>query len=453
MFNFNSTQIIGASHSGESHSDILTRYHVSDSVIGESSTCKVFLGCNKETQSPVAVKKLANRVKAQSEVTTLKEVQTFNLPHQVRFRDYFVHFNPTDGSEDHCIVLDLLSAPNISYSFLNREKLDRRLTLSEIKSIANQLLEFLLDLHNHNMIHYDIKPANLSWQWESRSLKVFDFGSSRKVNIDHSLPAVTYSYAAPEVILVKKQTCSYDIWSLGCTLFHLIQKEQLFKNAKNLSTLDIPDCYLMQIVEQIGKPSREYLKKCKRASACFDDHLELKKKWPLRKKPNWKTQITTTLTSEGVSQEEIQLWIDLLSSMLCYENRGTAQELLKSPLFKDEIKAHLVFDLKYKCKMYLQPAAKIHKSLDTVTLLDLGEMKFDIEINLKYDKNCCLHVPLDPNNQYLLYLVDNQKKMAFPIHLENEGILDITNYQAELSQMSEHFTVDVPEAACKKIKN
>ena len=136
---------------------------------------------------------------------------------------------------------------------------------------------------------------------------------------------------------------------------------------------------------------------------------------------------------------EIQEWVKLLNSMLCYENRASAKDLLDNPLFIGEIHVNLILDPRNKCRMHLLSASDYSKG---------------ITMDFYSDKNTCLHIPRDPEGQYILILQNDTKEIKVPITLKNEGTLDITKYQAELdsvrTSLLDRFNAGDGESSTKK---
>ena len=75
-------------------------------------------------------------------------------------------------------------------------------------------------LHDHNIIHQDIKPDNILVD-DNCNFLVTDFGISKKENTADSSIGGTRAYMAPEVYAGKTSKES-DIWSLGATAVELL---------------------------------------------------------------------------------------------------------------------------------------------------------------------------------------------------------------------------------------
>lgn len=91
-------------------------------------------------------------------------------------------------------------------------------TVSEVKCIMMQLLTGLKFLHNHFIVHRDLKVSNL-FLTDKGVLKIGDFGLARKYSIPlkpMSPEVVTLWYRAPELLLrAPEQTTAIDMWCVN----------------------------------------------------------------------------------------------------------------------------------------------------------------------------------------------------------------------------------------------
>lgn len=122
---------------------------------------------------------------------------------------------------------------------------DRNKRVSFLPGVTCALIDALAYMHDAEFLHRDIKPANVLLRYDhdkksaSSSLtKVWltDFGASRTYSTNHatnhdSAPPllltpnmVTYAYRSPEMKEAYYNDRS-DIYSLGCTLIHLLSGE------------------------------------------------------------------------------------------------------------------------------------------------------------------------------------------------------------------------------------
>ena len=142
--------------------------------------------------------------------------------------------------------------------------IDKRVPLdpTQIKCIMKQILEGVCFLHSHNVMHRDIKAANILMN-NKGEIKLADFGLARNT-IDVTLldategksmlytnPVVTLWYRAPELLLgSKKYTPAIDIWSVGCCFAELLNSKSLFNGGNEKKMME-------QIFQKCGTPTLE----------------------------------------------------------------------------------------------------------------------------------------------------------------------------------------------------
>ena len=94
----------------------------------------------------------------------------------------------------------------------------------EEKRLLNWLFQLclsLLYLKENEIIHRDIKPSNI-FLLKDDTIKLADFGISKKVSKEDGMFIGTPVYTSPEIISKKDYSYKADIWSLGVTFLQLI---------------------------------------------------------------------------------------------------------------------------------------------------------------------------------------------------------------------------------------
>ncbi|KAI1427059.1 mitogen-activated protein kinase [Xylaria sp. FL1777] len=120
-----------------------------------------------------------------------------------------------------------------------------------VRSFVRQILEGLSYLHNRDIIHRDIKGANILVD-NKGTIKISDFGISKKLEASNILsgannnknrPSLQGSvfWMAPEVVKQTSYTRKADIWSLGCLVVEMMTGQHPF-----------PDCSQLQAIFKIG---------------------------------------------------------------------------------------------------------------------------------------------------------------------------------------------------------
>jgi serine/threonine protein kinase len=103
----------------------------------------------------------------------------------------------------------------------------------QAKLIFKKILEGIKAIHNSNLCHRDIKLDNILLD-NDYNPKIYGFHFCCENSNDLKDFLVTYSYAAPEILLRKAYNGQKaDIFSLGQLLFKLVNKTFGFESSKN----------------------------------------------------------------------------------------------------------------------------------------------------------------------------------------------------------------------------
>ncbi|XP_057346016.1 testis-specific serine/threonine-protein kinase 6-like [Manis pentadactyla] len=110
----------------------------------------------------------------------------------------------------------------------------------QARDLFAQLAGAVSYLHNHQLVHRDIKCENVLLSSDERHVKLTDFGFGRET---HGCPelSTTYcgslAYAAPEVLRgIPYDPKKYDMWSLGVVLYVMVTGYMAF-NDSNIASL------------------------------------------------------------------------------------------------------------------------------------------------------------------------------------------------------------------------
>uniref|UniRef100_A0A6B2LDS0 non-specific serine/threonine protein kinase n=1 Tax=Arcella intermedia TaxID=1963864 RepID=A0A6B2LDS0_9EUKA len=106
-----------------------------------------------------------------------------------------------------------------------------------VGGVARQVLAGLAYLHERNIIHRDLKAANLLLT-EDNVIKLADFGTARVVDAQKSMTVIGTPYwMAPEIIELEVSGVAADVWSLGCTCVELVQGKPPYFDMPTMTAL------------------------------------------------------------------------------------------------------------------------------------------------------------------------------------------------------------------------
>ena len=141
-------------------------------------------------------------------------------------------------------------------------KYDNVLTKNDILEIARLLIDAVRFLHQHGIIHGDIKLENVLLS--ENTIKLIDFEASTRVHIpiDYRIirtkMKVTRDYASPELLEFGHNGFSNDIWALGMSLYMLFENEFCFNINEILQLKRVPKLNFTETPELF----REIIKEC-----------------------------------------------------------------------------------------------------------------------------------------------------------------------------------------------
>lgn len=113
-----------------------------------------------------------------------------------------------------------------------------RLNERLVASYVAKILEGLHYLHSQDVVHCDLKAANILTT-KTGNVKLTDFGVSlnlRAVGREFKNVAGTPNWMAPEIIELKGASVKSDIWSLACTVIELLTGRPPYADISNSMT-------------------------------------------------------------------------------------------------------------------------------------------------------------------------------------------------------------------------
>src|SRR3954453_20110312 len=175
----------------------------------------VYRGHRNEDGTPVAIKRLLDtRHVARFEIEA-RLLATLKHPAVVNVMDYFTH--PTGVY----LVMEMIQGKDLGVVL--KEKGDPGLPFADAIEYTRQACEALQYVHDQQIVHRDVKPANLIDVPDPGGVVLVDFGVARQIGDEEQVDAGTVGigtprYMAPEVFAGGTVSGRSDVFSRGATL-------------------------------------------------------------------------------------------------------------------------------------------------------------------------------------------------------------------------------------------
>ncbi len=202
---------------------MLGRYEV-EKELGKGAMGVVYLGKDPKIGRVVAIK-------------TLALSQEFEADELADVKERFFREAETAGRLNHPNIVTIYDAGEehdlayIAMEFLKGKDLvahtkpDNLLPLPQVLSITARVADALAYSHSLNVVHRDVKPANIMYDPASDTVKVTDFGIARITDSSKTKTGLVLgspSYMSPEQLAGKKIDGHSDLFSLGVSLYQLV---------------------------------------------------------------------------------------------------------------------------------------------------------------------------------------------------------------------------------------
>ena len=196
------------------------RYEI-QALLGKGSVGETYLALDVLKQRLVALK--FPRVQLAGDLTLLrrfrKELQIGgSLDHPNIQRTY-----PEESTNGSYGVFEYVEGESLRHHLAARGKL----SVAEVRSIGSQLASALAYVHEHRVVHRDVKPDNVLITPDGR-VKLADFGISAPLKRrllewdDPGNAAGTPGYMPPEQVRGRLGEARTDVYALGATLYELL---------------------------------------------------------------------------------------------------------------------------------------------------------------------------------------------------------------------------------------
>jgi len=202
--------------------------------IGHGATCVVHAGWWEERGMPVAVKRFFLGKSFLYEDFCREALMHRDLKHNNVLELLAVTIDPP------CSITKFMSNGTV-YHLLASEA---ELTFSQMLRIAVDVCQGMVYLHEHKVVHRDLKTLNLLID-DDNIVKVCDFGIARLEANTMTTGAGSLQYMAPEVFVSGHYTEKADVYSFAIVLWELVTRDVPYA--------DCPTPYIVMSQVRSGK--------------------------------------------------------------------------------------------------------------------------------------------------------------------------------------------------------
>ncbi|MDJ1182981.1 trifunctional serine/threonine-protein kinase/ATP-binding protein/sensor histidine kinase [Roseofilum casamattae] len=183
----------------------------------------VYRGCNVENGQAVIIKAMRNEYPSFNELARFRN--QYAIAKTLNSEGIIATYSLERYKNGYALIMEDIGG--LSLADYQQQKL---LSVPEFLAIAIQLTEALHQLHQHHIIHKDIKPANILIHPETGRVKLIDFSIASvlpKETQGIMAPNVlegTLAYIAPEQTGRTNRSIDYrsDFYALGVTFYELL---------------------------------------------------------------------------------------------------------------------------------------------------------------------------------------------------------------------------------------
>lgn len=315
--------------------------------LGKGTYGDVFMGADRKTKEVVALKMINTQQEANYgfPITTIREVKilkALNHKNIVKLKEIVTSKEQNSIPKSVYLVFEYHEY-DLTGILGTREI---RLTQDHIKSWSMQLLQGVNYMHVNQIIHRDLKSANILIG-RNGELKIADWGLARTWNEKMEKltnPVITLWYRPPELLLgCKKYTPKIDMWSVGCIIAEMFRRAGLLTGNNDASQMDL-------IFKTLGHPTEEDFPNIHEVCPLWCKHQPKTKEQTLKNRlqetlksqlpnPRWVTDNAVNLIQNLLAYNPSKRWSALQA---CEE----AEYFYEEPIVKPAAELSMTFGVK-----------------------------------------------------------------------------------------------------------
>lgn len=218
------------------HQNIRINHYRRGNLIGQGSFGSVYEGLDEERGQIIAIKYIDKRKLTSLNISYKSIESEIEILSRLNHKNIVKYYNSNETDQHFKIFFEYCEGGSIARLL---EKY-RNFNACIIRKYLREMLEGLEYLHAHNIIHRDIKGANILVD-RNGTCKLSDFGGAKILKEGVELQNTdtingTPNWMAPEEIgeANKRSTTMFsDIWSVGCTVIEMATGTPPWSEIKN----------------------------------------------------------------------------------------------------------------------------------------------------------------------------------------------------------------------------
>ena len=204
----------------------------------ESSTIQIYRGIAQYDNTPVILKVL------KPGQSTSEQLVRFTQEYDILRRIDAEGVIKVYGLENHELGLAIILEDFNGLSLAEHLK-ERKFDVDQFLPLAIKISQALEQIHQHQIIHKDINPANILWNPDSDQLRFIDFGlaslqnNAQRVKPPPAALEGTLDYISPEQTGRMNRPIDFrsDLYSLGITFYEVLMGHPPFQNSDPLALI------------------------------------------------------------------------------------------------------------------------------------------------------------------------------------------------------------------------
>ena len=188
--------------------------------IGKGGMATVYLAVQESLDRSVVLKILDRVQRSSSEEMTQRFVDEGRIVASLHHPNIVTIFDIGLSGEDLYISMEYVHGGDL------KKRMESHVPPKTALDIISKIGSALDSAHSHNVIHRDVKPANILFREDGTPL-LTDFGIAKQTDFDKDLTSTgiflgSPNYVSPEQADGKKVDGRSDIYSLGCIFYEML---------------------------------------------------------------------------------------------------------------------------------------------------------------------------------------------------------------------------------------